>query len=109
MSGREEPAARNESISRGINERIEEAHDRESPAEYVRMVCECGQETCDRLIAISAAEYEQIRSDPRQFAVTREHVIADLERVVYETDRFAVVTKEEGTPAEVATEEDPRS
>jgi len=109
MSGREERVARNESTSREINEQLEEAHSTESPDGYVRMVCECGQETCDRLIAITTAEYEQIRSDPRQFAVTRDHVLADMERVVYETDRFAVVAKREGTPADVAVQEDLRT
>ncbi|HYT81772.1 MAG TPA: hypothetical protein VEQ37_21460 [Actinomycetota bacterium] len=109
MSGREERVARNESTSREINEQLEEAHGTDSPGAYIRMVCECGQETCDRMIAITIAEYEQIRSDPRQFAVMRDHVLADMERVVYETDRFVVVAKMEGTPAEVAIEEDPRT
>jgi len=73
------------------------------------MVCECGQDACDRMIAITTAEYERIRSDPRQFAVMRDHVLPDMERVVSQTDRFVVVAKMEGTPAEVALEEDPRS
>jgi hypothetical protein len=49
-----------------------------------------------------------VRADPLQFAVTRDHVMADVERVVAETDRYAVVAKREGTPAAVAIEEDPR-
>jgi 5-bromo-4-chloroindolyl phosphate hydrolysis protein len=108
MSSREERAAQNESTSREINERLEEAHEGE-PDRYVRMVCECGRETCDRVIAITVAEYEQVRGDPREFAVVRDHVMQDVEHVVETTDRFAVVAKLEGTPAEVAIEEDPRS
>jgi hypothetical protein len=108
MSGREERAAQNESASREINERLEEAHEGE-PERYVRMVCECGRETCDRVIAITVAEYERVRSDPRQFAVVRDHVMQDVEQVVETTDRFTIVTKMEGTPAEVAIEEDPRA
>jgi hypothetical protein len=107
VSSREERVAQNESTSREINERLEEAHDH-SPGGYIRMVCECGLETCDRVIAITTAEYEQIRSDPRHFAVARDHVLPDMERVVDETDRFTVVEKREGTPARVAEEEDPR-
>jgi len=49
-----------------------------------------------------------LRADPRQFAVTRGHVLADMEQVVAATDRYAVVAKREGTPAAVAVEEDPR-
>lgn len=108
MSGREERAAKNESASREINERLEEAHEGE-PDRYVRMVCECGRETCDRVIAITVAEYERVRRDSRQFVVMREHVMPDIEAVVMKTDRFAVVAKLEGTPAEVAIEEDPRT
>jgi hypothetical protein len=109
MSEREERVARNEAISREINEGIEEAHTAESREGHVRMICECGQTQCQRLIAITIREYEDVRKDPRRFAVAEEHVIPDVERVVYETDRFVVVEKLEGTPADVAEEEDPRS
>jgi hypothetical protein len=108
MSSREERMARNETASREINEGIEDGHEAEASGRDIRMVCECGQETCDRLVAITLAEYEQLRSDPRQFVVVRDHVIEDVERVVAETDRFTVVAKREGTPAAVAIEEDPR-
>jgi hypothetical protein len=40
--------------------------------------------------------------------VVRAHVIPEEEVVVAETDRYTVVAKREGTPAEVAAEEDPR-
>jgi hypothetical protein len=73
------------------------------------MVCECGREVCDRVVAITTAEYEEIRSDPLQFVVVKEHLIPDIERVVAETERFIIVAKREGEPAVVAVEEDPRS
>jgi hypothetical protein len=109
VPGREERAARNESTSREVNEGIEEAHAGGSPSRYLRMVCECGRDDCDRVIAITLTEYEQVRSDPVRFAVASGHVIADLEHVIDETDRFMVVAKREGIPADVASEEDPRS
>jgi hypothetical protein len=109
MSEREERAARNEAISREINEGIEEGHEGDSREAQVRMTCECGQTHCQKLIAITIREYEDVREDPRRFAVSVKHVMPDVERVVYETDRFVVVQKLEGTPAEVAKEEDPRS
>ena len=107
--GRVKRLAANEAWFREINERIEDAHEGTSPDQYVRMVCECGQESCERLIAITTSEYERVRSDPQRFAVVRDHVMVDVERVVDETDRFVVVAKREGGPAEVAAEEDPRS
>jgi hypothetical protein len=109
MTGRDERVARNEAISRDINERIEETHEGTSPERYIRMVCECGRESCDRVIAITLSEYEHVRSDPIRFAVLRDHVVADVEQVIDETDRFVVVAKRAGTPADIATEQDPRS
>jgi hypothetical protein len=98
----------NEAAARDINERLEDAHPTE-PGKYIRMVCECGREVCDRVVAITPAEYEQIRSDPVQFVVVHDHVIDDVERVLFETDRYAVVAKREGIPAEIAIQEDPRA
>ena len=108
MSEREARVAKNEAASREINEKIEQAHPR-SPDDYFRILCECGRSDCDRVIAIAIPEYEALRSDARQFAVVRSHVNSDVEEVVRDTERFTVVRKRGGTPAEVAEEEDPRS
>src|SRR5437870_239208 len=109
MPSREERVAQNEAASREINEGIEEAHEGRAPERLVRMVCECGRDPCDRLIAISLSEYEHVREDPRRFVVVPDHVMPDVEVVVEQTDRFVAVAKREGTPAAVAREEDPRS
>jgi hypothetical protein len=109
MSEREKRAARNEAISREINEGIEEAHRAEGSPDYVRMVCECTQLECSTLIVISVAEYEAVRADARHFAVLNEHVAPDVEMVVRQTERFAVVQKREGDAADIAEKEDPRS
>jgi 5-bromo-4-chloroindolyl phosphate hydrolysis protein len=108
VSSQQERVARNESTTREINENIERAHQAASTPDHVRIVCECGRLECDRVLAITIAEYESVRADPRQFAVTRDHVLAEVEQVVAETDRYAVVAKRPGTPAAVAIEEDPR-
>ena len=62
---------------------------------------------CERTIDVTIAEYQQVRNDPRQFAIVPEHFIGDIERIVDEDDRFAVVAKREGTPADVAIEQAP--
>jgi hypothetical protein len=98
--------ARIQATTRQINEEIEQTH----PAAegYTRILCECGQLECDRLITITVAEYEALRADATRFAVVRAHVIPEVERVVEETDRYTVVVKREGPPAAVAVEQDPR-
>lgn len=106
---REQRLARNEAAAREINEGLEEAHEDAPSDKYLRMTCECGRDFCDRVIAITTAEYEEIRSDPVQFVVVKEHLIPDIERMVAETDRFVVVAKRAGEPAAVAIDEDPRS
>jgi hypothetical protein len=108
VSSRQERVARNESTTREINEQIEQAHQAAPPEGHVRVLCECGREDCDRPIAMTLAEYESVRADPRQFTVARDHVLADVEQMVAETDRYTVVAKREGTPAAIAVEEDPR-
>lgn len=108
MSEREARVAKNETTSREINEKIEQAHPR-SPDDYFRILCECGLADCERVIAIAIPEYEALRSDARQFAVVRSHVMPDVEDIVRDTERFTVVRKHEGTPARIAEEEDPRS
>lgn len=108
MGEREARLARNEAATREMNDQIEQAHTR-SPDDYFRIICECGMPDCTRVIAISIPEYEALRSDARHFAVVKAHVIVDVEEVVRETERFTVTRKREGTPAEIAEEEDPRS
>jgi hypothetical protein len=107
MGTREERLAHNETTARDINERLEKTNPTE-PGRYIRMICECGKDVCERVVAITPQEYEQIRSDPVQFVVVHDHVIGDVERVIFETDRFVVVAKREGVPAEIAVSEDPR-
>lgn len=108
MTDREARIANNEAIAREINEGIEEALASRSPQGHVRMVCECGMADCELLIAITVSEYEDARRDARRFVLVKDHVIADVELVVSETDRYAVVEKREGTPAEIAEGSDPR-
>ena len=113
MTSREERAARNETIARHINERIEQAHTEAGLFQegdgHVRVLCECGLTECDRVLTITLVEYESVRADLRRFAVAVDHQMADVEAVVARTDRYVVVAKREGTPAKVAIEQDPRA
>ena len=109
MGYREERVAKNEATSRVINEGVETAFESEPQDAFLFFICECGLEQCDRTVRITKAEYEQVRSDPRQFVILRDHLIPDVEQVVSDGDTFLVIAKREGTPAEMAIQEDPRT
>ena len=108
MGFREERIAKNEAVVRQINEEIEQARESRHDSSFIHIVCECGYDRCDEIIALTKGEYDGIRNDPRQFCVVQEHVIQDVEAIVKENDRFVIVAKREGTPAEVAIRTDPR-
>jgi hypothetical protein len=108
MISREERMATNEDASREINERIEEAYQGEPPANRIDIVCECARMTCDAAIDITLEEYEHVRKDARHFVILPEHFVGDIERIVFENDRFAVAAKREGVPADVARDQNPR-
>jgi hypothetical protein len=100
--------AQNEVSSRETNEDVEEMHRVDPPGRRIQIVCECALDGCGRVIAITMAEYRHVRGDLRQFAIVPEHFMGDIERIVSENDRFAVVAKRQGIPADVAIEESRR-
>jgi hypothetical protein len=109
MGVADEVPVRSELSARDINEDIERSHDEAGREGYVRVVCECADVDCDRVLAVTRAEYEAVRRDARRFVLAKEHVRPGIESVVAETERFVVVEKDEGTPGEVAEEHDPRA
>jgi len=108
MASSEEQAAINEAVARDLNEDIEAAHEEAGREGYVPMLCECGKTDCEHVVPMTLDEYEDVRSDPRHFAVARDHVVAQIEEVVEDDGRFVVVEKHPGAPAAVAEEQDPR-
>jgi hypothetical protein len=90
MSESLERLARNQSLFRAVNEKIEELADGEGTVEFV---CECSDPECVSLVELRLGEYERIRSDSTWFFVKAGHVIAEIERVVSEDDGYVVVEK----------------
>jgi hypothetical protein len=104
---REERVARNEVAAREINEAIEETDTRPASS-FIHVLCECGVEDCERVLAITRPVYERVRSDPRQFVILPPHLISEVEDVVQESDGFLIVAKRRGTPEDMAVRTDPR-
>jgi hypothetical protein len=108
--------AKNEALFRDVNERITEisqslavdsAH---QPKLIDGLVCECSDPLCtERVGPLTVTEYEAVRDDPRRFIIAPNHHAADVESVIEKHSSYWIVEKDEGVPADVATELDPRS
>ena len=108
MASGEEQAAANETVARDLNEEIEAAHEEAGREGYVPMLCECGRPDCEHVVPMTLEEYEEVRADPRRFAVAPGHHEGQIEQVVGDEGRFLVVEKRSGAPAAVAEDQDPR-
>ena len=98
-------AAKNQSLFREVNERIRELRRSSDPIDFA---CECTLDGCSDSMPLTMAEYEAVRSVPAHFAVLPGHEVAEVERVVAENGRYAVVEKL-GAGERVAVAFDPRS
>lgn len=102
---REARVAKNEVLFREVNERIREV----APGGPTEFLCECGDAGCVEPVSLSLGQYEDVRREPARFFVRPGHQVPDIEDVVEDAGGFLVVAKREGTPAEIAEENDPRS
>jgi len=96
----------NEAVFRELNEQIEQLVS--EPARELKLVCECGDPDCRKRIRMTLTEYENLRSDPRRFAVVPGHQLPEVEDVVESGGDYVVVQKHDGTPASIARRTDPR-
>lgn len=100
-----ERLARNQTLFREVNERVNEI--RPSTVSFGEFVCECSDPNCTQSLSVAAGEYEAVRSNPKHFMVARGHEMTEVERVVFNNDRFLVVEKTVETG--FMAESDPRS
>lgn len=110
MTDREHRLAENEAAFRDVNESLRYvAAQGTATVPTMRLVCECGDAGCSDFLDVTPTEYQEVRAIPTHFIVRLGHVAPDVERLVLENDRFAIVEKRPGEPADVARETDPRS
>jgi hypothetical protein len=108
-----ERLARNETLFREVNERIEYLADVNERIGYhaegatSEFVCECSNPECIETIELNLKAYERIRSNPTWFLLKSDHDISQIERVVSRDDGYAVVEKL--ILEEYMQETDPRS
>jgi hypothetical protein len=106
VSLREERVGKNEALFREVNERIREVTAFDGDVEFL---CECGDASCTQPITMTVAEYEAVRAKATRFAIVPGHEFPDMEDVVEQNDRFAVVEKTPGVDADIAIETYPRA
>ena len=90
LETRRQRAARNQSLFREVNERIE---DLVASSSFIAFVCECLDDDCVTPLALTVEEYESVRADGNNFVVAPGHEDEQIERVVKRTERYLVVDK----------------
>ena len=99
MSESLERLARNQTLFREVNERIQylgEVNERigySAEGATSEFVCECSSTECISTIELTVVEYERVRSNPTWFVIKPDHDLAQIERVVSQDDGFAVVER----------------
>ena len=108
MNDREERIGRNEILLREVNERIEELGERATTVHLFGFVCECGEARCVEHVELELQEYEAVRANAQHFLTLPGHETPAIERVIVRHERYQIVEKDAGEPAELAVETDPR-
>jgi hypothetical protein len=113
LEARRESTAKNQSLFREVNERIEESAEAESgdrfgSSGFARFVCECSDETCTEWVSLTIEEYEHVRTESDRFFVVPGHHVPEVEAVIAASDRYLIV-KKLGAGKRVAEKLDPRS
>ncbi len=105
---REERLAKNETLFRDLNERIEQAAGRETEGgDKYGFVCECSHDDCFELVHMTIVEYERLRGNPLRFVVIAGHEIPEIEEVVERQPGYYFV-KKTGSEQKIAADTDPR-
>jgi hypothetical protein len=113
LEARRARAAKNQSLFREVNERIEgirpdpSMFEERMPANPVDFACECTNDACVDHLTLTVGDYESVRAESNQFIVKPGHDIPEVERIVREGDGYVVVAKL-GPGVAVAEKLDPR-
>lgn len=102
--------ARRRVAIRSANERLERSCVGLGSIDHGRFffICECGDRACGSLLQLSVAEYEAVREHAARFAISPNHENPEVERVVEQNGRFAVVETVTGLLSKPARETNPR-
>jgi hypothetical protein len=94
---------------RETNESIEGSMKSTGRCDANSFFCECGDPCCARTVTATIQEYESVRGRPNHFLIVPNHENPEVECVVSEAARFAVIETLFGEASKVALRTDPRS
>ena len=94
---------------RDANESTEESMEETGRRPADMFFCECSDPRCDRTVRVTIREYESVRERPNHFLIVLNHENPEVECVVWETKRYAIVETLTGEASKVALRTDPRS
>ncbi len=110
MNERKRRIGENEAIFRSVNEEVSKLNVTFTAAtNTMRIVCECGLQSCTVQIEITPEAYARVRGDATLFVVRPGHDLPEAETVVEKSNGFWVVQKDEGGPAALAVATDQRT
>jgi hypothetical protein len=114
LEARRVRAAKNQSLLREVNERIEHLTAGQSASfeemrlgKEIDLACECMDETCTERVTMTLGEYEAVRAASNSFFVKPGHDVPDVEEIIRKEAHYVVVSKI-GAGAAVAERLDPR-
>lgn len=101
--------AANESLSRELNEWTADVNGSgASDGDVHTYLCECSDGRCSAPIGLTYTEYEAVRSLPVRFAIAVDHENPEVDAVVAERPRFAMLEKVGSRALALARATDPR-
>ena len=101
--------AKEQARRRYTNESIEHSVQSTGRGPADMFFCECGDTRCDGTLTVTIQEYESVRKRPNRFLIVLNHENPEVECVISESDRFAVVETLLGEASKVALRTDPRA
>jgi hypothetical protein len=103
-------AARHRTLVRDANERIRATtNTANQPDRTHRFNCECDDPACGGIVSLTKREYESVRASPTRFLIVADHEDPQVEHLVAENARFAIVETLPGTSSRIALRSDPRA
>jgi hypothetical protein len=103
-------AARHRTLVRDANERISaKPEPTDQPDRTHRFDCECDDAACRETVSLTKREYESVRASPTRFLIMADHEDPQVENLVAESPRFAIVETLPGTMSRIALRSDPRA